>query len=226
MPQLDFLAVARILYRQWPLILGCVGLMLALGGIYMLTAKPRYTTSFSILVDVRQKSLKSRQDSAADRIVDPGLVESQVEILKSDSTALSVVRDLKLTEDPEFLGGGGGLVSQLFGLFRGSAPPSKEDLERSAVDRLTSAIKAKRVGATTSSRSAIPASIRSGPSPSPTRSRMPIPSVSSRRAQATKRASRWLQDRSKELRDQAAVADLAVQKIKAEQQHRRYDARG
>lgn len=217
MPQLDFLAIARIFYRQWPLIAGCMGLMLVLGGIYMLTAKPRYTTSFSILVDVRQKSLMSRQDSAADRVVDPGLVESQVEILKSDSTALSVVRDLKLTEDPEFMGGGGGLLSQLFGLFRGSAPPSKEDLERSAIDRLTSGIKAKRVGATYVIEVAY-----TGSEPQRTvaiaNALADAYSVGELEAryQATKRASRWLQDRSKELRDQAATADLAVQKFKAD----------
>lgn len=216
LPQLDFLALARIFYRQWPLIAGCVGLMLVLGGIYMLTAKPRYTTSFSILVDVRQRSMMSRQDSA-DRVVDPGLVESQVEILKSDSVALSVVRDLKLTEDPEFLGGSGGLLSQLLGLFRGSAPPSKEDLERVAVDRLTSAIKAKRVGATyvieisytgydPQRTVAIANSIADAYSVGELEARY----------QATRRASRWLQDRSKELRDQAGIADLAVQKFKVD----------
>ena len=48
--------------------------------------------------------------------IDTAQVETQVEILKSENIGLSVIKDLKLTEDPEFVGSGGGLVGSILGL--------------------------------------------------------------------------------------------------------------
>ena len=49
-----------------------------------------------------------------------GAVESQVEVLKSESIALAVIKQLHLTEDPEFTGGGGGLIGTLLGMLTSS----------------------------------------------------------------------------------------------------------
>ena len=45
----------------------------------------------------------------SDLPIDQSTVESQVEILKSETIALAVIKKLHLADDPEFVGGGGGL---------------------------------------------------------------------------------------------------------------------
>ena len=61
--------------------------------------------------------------------IDTSAVESQVEILKSETIALAVIKKLHLTEDPEFVGPGGGLIGTLLGAVTGlfaSNEPSSE----------------------------------------------------------------------------------------------------
>ncbi len=43
------------------------------------------------------------------------MVESQVEILRSENIALAVIKQLHLTDDPEFVGFGGGLIGSAYG---------------------------------------------------------------------------------------------------------------
>jgi len=216
MPQLDLLALMRMCYRQWPVVLGALGLALLLGTMYLATAQRRYTASFLIMVDTRKSQVMARQDASGDRQLDPGLVDSQVEILKSDSVALSVVRDLKLTNDPDFVGKPG-LISRVLSLGGVGTPRSQEDLEKSAVDTLTAGVRAKRIGVTyviqvdyigTNAEKA--AAIANALSDSYMVGELEA------RYQATRRASRWLEDRIKELREQSGAADLAVQKFKSD----------
>jgi polysaccharide biosynthesis transport protein len=54
--------------------------------------------------------------------LESGMVESQVEVLKSDNVARAVVRDKHLTEDPEFVGSGQSLWGTVSAAIFGAPP--------------------------------------------------------------------------------------------------------
>ena len=56
--------------------------------------------------------------SIAELTFDTGAIDSQVEVLKSEKIALSVISTMNLTHDPEFMGSRGTLIGQAFGLLR------------------------------------------------------------------------------------------------------------
>ena len=63
--------------------------------IYLLTATPMYTASSRILMDTRQTQIVDKDSGTPSTLIDPGFVDSQVEILNSDDLILSVVRNLE-----------------------------------------------------------------------------------------------------------------------------------
>ncbi|WP_342359359.1 AAA family ATPase [Terrarubrum flagellatum] len=210
--------IFRILRRQWPVIAGFTFVALLAAVIFLLTAAPKYTASMTILIDTRKTQLFQTQQVVGDMAIDSSAVESQAEILKSDSTALAVIRNLKLLEDPEYSGEGSfSLIKTITGLFVGpDAPDSQERKERMAVEQFAKALQVKRVGLTY----AIDVSFQSLSGEKSARIANAIADAYlvgelDSRYQATLRASRWLQDRMAELRQQATAAETEVQKFKA-----------
>jgi polysaccharide biosynthesis transport protein len=222
MPQLDLLSLARIAYKQWPIMLGSALILLLLAGIFTLTATNKYTASVFVLVDTSKNSMLQKQDAASiDRVLDPGLVESQVEIFKSQSVALNVVRELKLITNPNFMSQTQGLISWLISpiswMWHTNTPPTQDQLEHDAALRLVEGIKVKRIGVTyviqvdyTDKNAELSAQIANAIADAYTVSELDA------RYRSTRRAGKWLQDRITELRSQSSVADLAVQKFKAD----------
>jgi succinoglycan biosynthesis transport protein ExoP len=150
-----------------------------------------------------------------DMPVDTSMVESQVEILKSETIALAVIKQLHLTDDPEFVGPGGGLIGTLLGavtgLFASNGPNSEFSLTRSAVSAFQSRLGVQRVGLTY----VIVISFRSF---SPDRAAEIANAVANgyiddqleAKYQAARRAGTWLQARLRELREQASDAERTV----------------
>jgi succinoglycan biosynthesis transport protein ExoP len=122
---------------------------LALVLVYLIVATPMYTANARILMDTRQTQVLDKDSGTANALIDPGFVDSQVEILQSDDLLLSIVRRLKLTEDPEFNGSDPGLIPLVIGkviaMFGSDGPPSKERVERGAVELLQKNLKVERV---------------------------------------------------------------------------------
>lgn len=189
-------------------------IVVVLGIIYLLTATPSYTASASMIIDTNKAQLFQQQSMVNDLPMDASAVESQVEVLKSESIALAVIKQLHLTEDPEFTSGGG-FIGTLLGIVTGSfwssGPPSEFALTRRAVNSFESRLKIQRVGLTY----VILLSFRSV---NPERAAQVANAVAEAyvndqleaKYQAAKRASTWLQTRLRELRDQASAAELAV----------------
>ena len=101
-------------------IAGCIlGLLLGVG--YVVTAVPQFTATAVILLDNRR--VRAGQDvyDIAPLGIDAAAsaVDSQVEVLKSDSVALTVVDKLQLAKDPEFTSSRPGLISSLIAEFWG-----------------------------------------------------------------------------------------------------------
>ena len=76
--------------------------------------RPSYTAQAQLLIDARKVQVFQQQSILGDIPIDTAQVESQVEILKSENIASAVIKNLHLTEDPEFVGSGGGLLGALF----------------------------------------------------------------------------------------------------------------
>ena len=59
-----------------------------------------------LLIDSSKLRILQQEAPMGDIPIDTAQVETQVEILKSENIGLSVIKDLKLTDDPEFVGVG------------------------------------------------------------------------------------------------------------------------
>jgi succinoglycan biosynthesis transport protein ExoP len=217
-----FTAVKQTIGRQWPTMLYVVLLVFALAAIYFFTAQPKYTATAELYVDTHKIQLMQQQQTLdVDAPVDSSLIDSQVEILKSENIALAVIKDMHLLDDPEFTGPAGGLVGAVFGLIGrlipgAEAPPSEYAMTRQAVARFAKGLTIKRLGlsyvmeidfqSTDAQRAAQIANAIADA--------YVVDSLEAK-YQSSRRAATWLQDRLKELRAQASDAERAVVQYKA-----------
>ena len=212
----DFVGFIR---RQISIVAFVVLLFIALGIIYSITARPTFTAQAELMIDARKLQVFQQQSILGEIPIDTAQVESQVEVLKSENVALSVIKNLHLTEDPEFVGANGGLfgslLSFIYSPFEADSAPSEFELTRRAVNAFESKLSIKRIGLTYI--------IQIGfQSYNPERSAQIANAVADAyivdqleaKYQATRRASAWLQDRIKELRDQVSAAEQAVVEFK------------
>lgn len=214
-PSQDLSTYINIVRRQFPTILLVIACTTALGLIYLFTAMPKFSATARMVIDTHKVQLFQQQASFGDIFIDPAMTETQVEILKSENISLSVIKDLHLTDDPEFVGAGGGLVSAVFGLasslFSSDEPASEFELTRGALGRFEKQRNVNRIGLTYVMDIGFT-------SVSPDKAARIANAIADAyivdqleaKYQSTKRASVWLQDRIKELRTQATAAQRAV----------------
>lgn len=204
-----------IVRRQFPTMIAIVSACVIVALLYLFTAAPLFTSTASMVIDTRKVQLFQQQSVLGDIAVDSATVETQVEILKSENISLAVIRELHLTEDPEFTGSGGGVLGAIMGsasvLFSSGGAPSEFELTRKALERFASNRTIKRLGLTyvmeigfTSRDPQKAAHIANAIADAY------IVDQLEAKYQATRRASVWLQDRIKELRTQASTAQRAV----------------
>src|SRR5215472_11710412 len=207
------------LRRQYPVIIFCALLAVAMGVIYLRHTPARYTAHATMIIDTRKGQVFQNQSILADAPIDLAGVESQVQIVKSESVAVSVIKDLHLTEVPEFVGGGVRLMDRAFSYLGASpAPPRSEfELMRQAINVFERNLEALRVGMSyvldityTSNDPDRAAQIANAVADAY------IVDQLDAKFQANRRATNWLQDRVGGLRDQAAAAERAVVAYKQE----------
>jgi polysaccharide biosynthesis transport protein len=211
-----FQSVLAFVRRQYRVIGLGAGIAIVLGLLYVLTAQPSYTAAATMVIDTRNIRLFQQQSMFSDMPIDASSVESQVEIIKSETIGLAVIKRLRLTEDPEFVNPGGGLIGTLIGaitgLFASAGGPSSEfALTRTAIFSLQNRLTVRRVGLTY----IIVISFRSY---SPDRAAEIANAVADAyiddqleaKYESARRAGTWLQTRLRELREQASTAERAV----------------
>lgn len=206
--------LTRFLRRQWPVVALVAAASLALGIAYIISVPPSYTAQATMMIDTRKVNLFQQQSIMGDAQVDSANVESQVEILRSENIALAVIRQLKLASDPEFAGPGDGIfgiIASALGDLIGTAPRSDFQNLRKAAETFSQRLSVRRVGLTyvieirfRSLDAGRAAQIANAVADSY------IVDQLDAKYQATQRASVWLQDRMRELRDQASTAERAV----------------
>jgi succinoglycan biosynthesis transport protein ExoP len=128
-----------------------VALALGLGTFYVLTGPRYYTATATLLIDTRKNQLFQQQSVLSDIAVDTASVESQVQILRSETIALAVIKEFHLAQSGEFNRSGGILGSVtggLIGLVQPSAPKSEFEQLRSTMEAFLSRLSVRRVGLT------------------------------------------------------------------------------
>lgn len=215
-------AVMRFLRRRRLGILasGAAGMVLAI--VYLQLATPQYAATTALLVDLRQSNPFRQQPIATDAQSDNTLVESQVEVLRSEGLARAVVVQHDLTNDRAFnsigrgiIGSAIGLVADLFPAGNGGAA-DRAARQAVAVEMLQRMVAVRRVGLT----AVIEVSARTpDPELSARLANMLVETHLQRQlgalADVSTLASGWMQKRVVELRDQAITADRAVQEYRA-----------
>ncbi len=218
-------AMLSFLRRRWTTIAASTLVFLAVGIAYYVSATAQFTAVTSILIDTRRGDLfKQQQNSPGDASMDSAIVESQVEVLKSEGIARRVVHSMHLADDREFMSWGHSLSQQILGvislvldtLHPTARVASADDHDSAAVEILARMTTVRRIGLS----DIIELNVRT---PNAGRSSVLANGLTTAfideqldaKYDTTRRAGGWLQDRLKELRDQSIAADQAVQDYRA-----------
>jgi succinoglycan biosynthesis transport protein ExoP len=209
----------QLVYRQFPMIVMTALLTTALGILYLLVTPATYNALATMIIDTKRPTVFTTQTSMGDLQIESAMVSSQVEILKSEKIAISVINNLELWKDPEFAGPGRGIVSlaarAVGRIFSSESAPTQEANVRHALDTFQTYLNVRRVNQT----NVIEVNFRSQ---NPERAIQIANAIVSTyimdqlesRSQSAKQTSTWLQDRVRELREQALVTEQSVVKFK------------
>jgi polysaccharide biosynthesis transport protein len=216
-----FSSLRALVLRQYPLMLIVLLSCIALAGAYFVTAPPKFSSMAELIVDSRKSQQLQQQSPLGVEVpLDSATVDSQVEILKSENVALAVIKDLRLINDEEFTGPGGGPLGKAVAVFSELFLPaggrSEYELTRKALERFQDRLDVKRRGLSY----VIEISFESV---SPQRAAEVANAVANAyiseslkaKFQASRLAANWLRDRMTELRTQASTDDRAVADFKA-----------
>jgi succinoglycan biosynthesis transport protein ExoP len=201
--------------RHLLVILSLVPVTIGLAVVYLLVTPPQYQGVARLLIDTGKLQLFNK--SIFEAPTDIAMMDTQIEVLKSDNFALSIVRKLGLINDPEFVSFDGSLsgILDLLHLRPPKDRKSKPDLTLAALGSFERRLKATRVG----SAYIIEIGFLSN---HPDRAAEIANAVADgfivnqleAKYETIGKASSWLQDRLNELRTQAAAAERAVVEYK------------
>jgi polysaccharide biosynthesis transport protein len=217
-PADTFKSTSDFVRRQYPIIGFVLAIAIALGFVYVMTTPPSFTATTTMMIDAKRVQLFQQPSMINDLPIDAATVESQIEVLKSETVAQAVIDKLHLVNDPEFVGPGGGLigtvlnlVTSLFSFGETANIDSDFASKRTAVGNFESKLNIRRVGLTY----VINISFQSL---NPGRAAEVANAVANAyiddqleaKFDSARRAGSWLQGRLRELRDQASTAERAV----------------
>src|SRR5262249_11000727 len=187
----------------------------SLGAFYAYMAPPTYTAEATIVIDPRRVQLFPQATFSEGQIDSPAL-ESEIELVKSEPVALSVIKELGLAKDPEFFA-----PQDIFGVMRGFASHffldseptvlSESEVTRAALGVLSKNLAVNRAGLSYN----LSIQYRSG---NPNRAAQIANAIAAAyiaeqlagKYDSTRRATQWLQGRLEELNQKQARAERAV----------------
>jgi succinoglycan biosynthesis transport protein ExoP len=208
--------VTGFLRRRYRLILIGVLLSLPFGALYLYITPASYTASAVMMIEPRKGPLEPLMGST---MPDSAWIESQSIALKSLNIANYVAKQLRLTDDPEFVRSGVWWLDKLlFRLGWGENPEPKSEPERvgAATAAFGNGLSVKRIGQSYM----MQIDFRSQNKEQATKIANTVIDAYifdqlNAKYQANRRASDWLQERLQALREQASAAERAVIEFKA-----------
>lgn len=215
---MSFDVILDIVRRRFWIILSC-SLLATAGALgYMAIVPAPYTAVATLAIDTSRFQLFGQGAGLGERAIDSAAaVESQLEIIRSEHIALSVIESLRLADDPEFAHRF--TVGRLFG----RTNDSKDARTANALRAFENSLTVKRLGM------AFIIEISFGAN-NPQRAAEIANAIAEAYIQdqlearygATRQGSKWLEGRLDELREKVAAAQKAVLDYKA--QHNIVDA--
>jgi succinoglycan biosynthesis transport protein ExoP len=132
---LEFLT--GFLRRQWWIILVMIAVAVSAGASVLLIIPPNFKASAELLIDNRKFQLSQQPPIVTEAVLETAAaVESQLEVLKSEDIALSVIKKLDLSEDLEFVDTRPAVITILLGKLLGRGPQPSLSID----DRVARAI--------------------------------------------------------------------------------------
>ncbi|RWQ61604.1 Wzz/FepE/Etk N-terminal domain-containing protein [Mesorhizobium sp.] len=234
-PPVDLLRPLRILYAQKWLVLAILLVISVCGVFYVLQQRPIYTARGLLLIENTRLETGREELLPIVSNVDVSAVDTQVEIIRSDSIALHVIASLDLVRDLDFVGSGAKSLARrtldTFSEYVAQVPAlrdiaewlgsgslqGQQRSERVALQAFQNMLSVKRVGMS----SVIEVSFRSHDADKSARIVNEILNAYLAQqldaaAAATANASAWLRDRVKDLGTKARVISLAGPPVRRE----------
>ena len=188
---------------------------LSIAILYLKVTPPTFTSSVELILGKPENQFIPRQGAATGPPMDTYNFESLIQIVKSDNVAYLVVKRLHLDTDPEFVGGGGGLLSTLFGIKRAGTPQTALERSQQAIVALEKNLDVARAGmsyvmeisysAVNSEKSALIANTIASEF---------IAEQLDAKSKERRAAGDWLLERANQLREQTKTAERAVSEFK------------
>jgi exopolysaccharide transport family protein len=213
-----------LLRRQYLVIVVTAALAIAACMVYLQITPPTYKAEAQILLANPRAQFVQQQSLLAEAVIDPTQIETQLQVLKSRAVAVAVINQLKLESDPDLNGSTWSLFS-IWDRFQAWVSPQPkdyplaapgqppEDVIKAFQDRLTPI----RVGLsnvieiTFSSSSAERAAEIANAT-----AKAYIADQLDAKFEANRSATSWLQERLRDLGDQASTAERAVSNYKSQ----------
>lgn len=212
--------IKRFLKRYASVLKASTAIGILLGAVYSFTAIPLYTAHSQIIIDPSIPQAMTEKQTTVFGI-DNAQVESQIEVLKSESIAQTVVAKLKLAENPLFGAPSTSLLSYPFRLLRGTPELTAADRERIAIARFKSGLDVRRVGLSYSidiyysaAQPALAAEIANATADAY------IADQIDARGNTARQGGQWLEARIDHLRKQMNTAALQAQEFRAKRDYR------
>ncbi|TCL66378.1 Wzz/FepE/Etk N-terminal domain-containing protein [Rhizobium sp. BK251] len=186
---------------------------------YITVTPPTYVSNAQLMLDSQTKTTDAQRNQAED-----GLVEGQIEIIKSGDVLLAVVRELRLSSDSEFRSTRLPLVDTVRSLFseRGAGGADakrtrpQEDVENFTIAALRNRLWVRRVGRSTVIEiSAASSDPRKAATIANTVAEQYLAHNVARNSEAARQSSEWLAQRVAELKEEVLRADRAAWMFKS-----------
>jgi succinoglycan biosynthesis transport protein ExoP len=212
-------------YRRRYVVLGVTVVVVAIAAAALQFVTPRYTANALLMIDPNQAQRVAEIDPVSGGgLMDSVFIDSQAELLRSQSLAIRTVRKFNLDNDPEFVGAGGGLGglvasvrTMIFGASESAAPMTPDRRVLIAAQSLTSRLSVARRGLTMvisvsfESRDAVKAAmIANGVAD------LYLTEQLEAKFENTKRLAEWLDARIGELQGNMETAERAVETYKSQ----------
>ena len=191
-----------------------IGLVAAIA--YVVLATPLYTARTQLVIDPTLPEVLNQAKSDAQFSLDSAIIESHLEIIKSENIALAVIKQLKLTDVPDYRP-----KRSLLHPFSPSVADTPEVVERSALSRYQSYLTVRRSGLSYAIEilygdhdPELAAKIANATAEAYVQEQLTA------REEATKRSNQWLEERIAQLRERMNDAALDAQEFRVKRDYR------
>ncbi|MBN9600195.1 MAG: polysaccharide biosynthesis tyrosine autokinase [Afipia sp.] len=212
------------LRRQYALMVFVTVLAIGISLIYLRVTPPIYTAQVKVLFESPKAKFVQQQSMLAESPLDAAQLESQIQVIKSKAIATAVVDQLNLVNDPDFNAAAQPLqklIGLVKGLFGATATRHDDKTSSEVKDGVIAAFQDKLLASRVGMSNVIEVSYSSS---SPQRAAEVANAVANTyiadqlnaKFEANRTARSWLQDRLRELGQQALTAERAVNAFKVQ----------